>query len=865
VEEAAEKTAQSDKPAVSYNKEGIPVFRPSGAVAEKPTSKTPPTYLARFEGNVDGRQDVDGATQARLTAQVLQIVREFGASESRPTREVSANGTPQSNGKPAAESSTERLILTWEGPLVVESLSAGDSRKEGQARSRIEASGQPARLAGADGEVVCEALSYEPDDGLARFTGSQSQPAVVRSARDGEMRGRSVALRVEGERFFIDVEGPGRVQGDVADVGAAASAGGTGDGAAAEADVKSAPSITFSRELHATGRVVEQLEANLAAATLRRTKARLLETMTADGDVRAAEKAASLSTDSLDLRFGLQKRWGADKLFVERVLARGQTLLQDKDNRMSSRELEVELIAGATGKSLPVRAVATGGVSALQGGRTLTADDELVIDFERLMFTQVRAEAGSASAPGMAAPATQVPQAVQGAPVAATSGAAEKAVARTLRARGNVTVNDPGQGMELTADEATCSLKDGEVEQALVAGTADAPATVRTPKFAVTGANIRAHIPDEWAEVPGEGRMTIHSLNDLSGRRRPEPKPIAVTWKESMGYRGRENVAHFRGGVHASDDDGTTFDCRELRAEFIVQPPEDASEPEMHWGFFQPLRDQVVEWRGGQPASRGPTDLNRDLSSIYASGDVVMQKVNADAAGTLKTRARISGPKLALNLREETSRALIEGAGNLQLEDFETTPADVAAPTAGPSASLLSLDGAGPSKTLVQWTGRMWYDFSIDQIRFEEGVDLRHLSGKQLERFFQVADRPQKPSGEGLASFLTSDLLVLDFVPPQEGVAREFGRISADQIREFRAQGNVRFQDETKKLSVEASEVIYPKARRVLIISGMPRQKARIVQHRDGALPTQLDVERAFINLATNEIELAAPVGVQGG
>lgn len=876
-EHAEEKVAEA-KAAISYTEDGTPVFRPSAPVPEPQDGDSAIAYRAQFEGNVDGRQELDGATVARLTASVLRVQRDFTREKKEPANQQQANRA--SSRREAASDdhgSKERLLLTWEGPLLVESLAAGP---EGKTRSRIEAEGAPARLAGPDGEVLCASLSYEPDLGVARFTGSEGDAAVVRSVRDGEMQGKTVALRLENDRFFIDVEGPGRVRGKVASVGARGTAEAAEDSPPMASDDPAA--ISFRNSLRAAGRIVEQLQPDFANGTLRRTKARLVESMTADGKVRATEEGGSLATDWLEARFGLQRRLGDSKLFVEHVLARGNTVLQDEENRMASRELEVRLAAGATGKSLPLQAIARGNVSALQGDRALKADVELIIDFERVLSTaelpitndelqgadqdilaRKTSSDGETSVRRPKGPGAQntEPSATQ------AFSLQEKAVAKTMRARGNVTVQDPVQGLDLAADNVTCSLADGPagrgIEQALISGTAEVPATVHLRTFSVTGTTIRVHEPDQWAEVPGEGRMTIRSYKDLNGKRLDEPIPIAVTWTESMGYQGRENVAHFRGNVHASSENGVTFDCDELRTEFLVKAPDSQPASALHWGFFQPLVDQIVQWRGGEPKADTPDELKREPSSIYASGDVVLQRTHLDDRGSMSTRARIAGPKLTLNLRDEVSRALIEGAGNLQLEDFATAPGS----NRERPSNVLSFDAVGPSKTLIQWTGRMWYDFSINQVRFEDGVDLRHLSGQQLERFFQVSDRQTRAADEGLASFLTSDILILDFEQGELGTQPELGRLSSEKIKEFRALGSVRFQDDAKRFSVEAAEVIYVKSRQVLIISGSAKRKARVVIHRQGGLPTQMSVDRAFINLATDppEIELAAPVGVQGG
>ena len=82
------------------------------------------------------------------------------------------------------------------------------------------------------------------------------------------------------------------------------------------------------------------------------------------------------------------------------------------------------------------------------------------------------------------------------------------------------------------------------------------------------------------------------------------------------------------------------------------------------------------------------------------------------------------------------------------------------------------------------------------------------------------------------------------------------GGLSADQLRQFQASGSVELQDATEGVFVAADRVTYERDREILAILGSHRQDAQIVQQRPGRSPTIWKGQRAFYNLATNQLEL---------
>jgi hypothetical protein len=151
----------------------------------------------------------------------------------------------------------------------------------------------------------------------------------------------------------------------------------------------------------------------------------------------------------------------------------------------------------------------------------------------------------------------------------------------------------------------------------------------------------------------------------------------------------------------------------------------------------------------------------------------------------------------------------------------------------------------------------MWYDYSIEQTRFEGAVELTHLSGAELEKVFVTsADAARIPAGR--RTFLGCHVLSVDFRERGAESAspdRRMGRISSERLRQFQGSGDVTLQDESAGISLSADSVGFEKDRSLLSIHGSRSRKARIVVQRPGEFPQDYSAERFFYNLATRTIE----------
>ncbi len=859
----------SDQPPdVAFSEEGVPVFRSDAQEGKKP--KPPIRYYARFEGNVDARRLLADVVSARIQADVLEMIRDVSDKDQARARAPQMPEPPQDEKGPTPTS--ERIVLEWSDRLLVQACTSDDDRCASETRSRITATGSPTRLHHPQGDATCAKLTFDPDGSKVWLYGTPADPVVVRSADQGVMTGVTVFSERHGDDMYIHVTGPGTL---VRDVGGSPS-----QASAAESDEARPALIEFADKLEVHGRFVSGFpKIDFATGQVSSRQRRVLDRAEFVGKVRFHQAEMNLDADALTLTFGRKRGLRDSSGIIERVVAQGHVVMTQGADRVTCREIDVALTVAPDGRTLPKTATALGDVVAENGGTVIQARDKLVVDFETVARVPSPAKGTLAGAPDVephpdvAAPDTDAH------PAEHQAKKRYESVAKRLRAWGEVIVSDPAQALNLSAEKLDCSIANGrDIETAIVEGLEDQPASVRLDTFTVIGRQIILSVPDEHAEVPGAGRLTFHSRKDLDGRKVAEPIPIAITWNDRLEYRGSENRAVFSGNVHAASEMTTTFDCDRLLVEFddVTYTADESTAPSPRgrpqapeptvsdWWIFQEIVARLLPASGERKRVRVTSRFSKEPAYILATGNAVALTSEIDpVSGLIKSRARISGPMLSLNLRPDVSKMVIEGAGNLLLEDNRPArPRDLLADR-GPGGLFDVNRDAGPSKTLIEWDDLMWYDFAIDQTQFEGNVSLKHFSGDELMRIrgLSVGGSAEVPAGR--ATFLTCDALTLDFLDRDERArrpaGRRMGRLSADRLKRFHAKGSVVLQDESEGLSLTADRLIYWKDRELLGIYGSPRRRAHIVTRKPGQLPNQVSVERLFYSLATRKLEVSKP------
>ena len=199
------------------------------------------------------------------------------------------------------------------------------------------------------------------------------------------------------------------------------------------------------------------------------------------------------------------------------------------------------------------------------------------------------------------------------------------------------------------------------------------------------------------------------------------------------------------GNVHATSASSTTVDCDDrLIVEFDdVVPPSSAAATQEDWWIFNDLFAKRSGEAKDERLAPSRRRFSKEPAHILAIGKArVETSVFDPVSGERQSRALLIGPRLSLNLRSDVSKMLIEGPGKLLLEDFRPArpPDETKESKPNKSSGFFSMDrNSGPSKTLIEWKQFMWYDFSIDQTRFEGDVSLKHFSGAVLEKYFGTA------------------------------------------------------------------------------------------------------------------------------
>ncbi len=877
------KDADSVADAETEKGDPIPVFHAGDLKDDTPDA--PVHYFAHFEGDIDATQHRGDALVSRLQADTLDILRD--STEDGPLSD-GTNPTARRSGKKAEPASSdaepqpdpmERITMSWSDRLVLRALPPDDERLSGGVRSRVTATGSPARLSHPEGDAVCQRIVFDPDGGAIWLHGTELTPATVRQRGQGMLTGTVVHTRTEGDRFFIEITGPGELATLAED-----AVGTTGPpSGAASVEPPLFPKTRANKAAAVDTQVVsfrDRMQANgfLKSKTMidftghmTTHQYRVLKTATFSGQVSVGQEAVSMDADVLTVRFGMEESWRGIRQYIDGFHGTGHVVMVQDDDRLSCRELDASLTTDHTGRIWPRTVVATGDVDAVQGERTIRARDNMIVDFalyQEPKTQPVEKKPSGASSPASStvsgAGAANLPLAVtqdfdQAKPALVVRSGVER-----LRASGEVQVIDATQHLDLSAEELDChiSVRRGEIERAVVTGTADRPASVRMEDVTTIGRRINVNVPDEWVEIPGAGRMSLLSYRDLDGSSVTEPVPIVITWNTGMRYQGRENRAVFGGGVHAYSRSTTTFDCQRLEIEFDEISKPSVTQTASDQGPWHGLPHWVGRLTGTlsepKPAKRR---FNREPAVIWATGHAKAITADIDEdSGDMKTRMRIEGPKLAVYLRPEVSKMLIEGGGALLMEQFQSASKPTTKPGES-SGELFDISGGdGPSKTLIEWKDTMVYDFGIDQTRFEGDVSLKHFSGEELKKRLGQTTTSDSDLAPGRSTYLRCDILTVDFLDRHQRTRRDedrMGRLSTASLRQFEANGQVRLNDTSEGLQVWADKIIYEKPRQLLAIYGERTHKARIIKRRPQRLPLQLDVERLFYNLKTGLPEIA--------
>jgi len=338
---------------------------------------------------------------------------------------------------------------------------------------------------------------------------------------------------------------------------------------------------------------------------------------------------------------------------------------ETQDTSVRCRRLEAQMAEDSRGRPYPSECLATGDVQARQEDSRITCR-KMRMTFQETSADQRQTAEGSLGQRG-------------------------DIILKTLTADGDVHVLDESED-EPTEAFADHLDSDAVARTAVLTGNPDGePAKIARGTSVLTGRRIELDEAEGSAHVPGAGTLDFDATRDLNAAKLDTPRPVHVTWDESMTYKDATNSAIVKGNV----DLGSGLDrlvCETMRL-YFSEPEEgptgreaDASSP----GRANPL---ALEELSG-----------REINTILAEQNVILSSRRDDANGKLLRRLQLKGDDLRVYPPQE--RMDVVGYGQLVVEDYRRPPAeDMGAMRE--DTPLVGGDVPRPSQTAMIWHDKM--------------------------------------------------------------------------------------------------------------------------------------------------------------
>ncbi len=231
--------------------------------------------------------------------------------------------------------------------------------------------------------------------------------------------------------------------------------------------------------------------------------------------------------------------------------------------------------------------------------------------------------------------------------------------------------------------------------------------------------------------------------------------------------------------------------------------------------------------------------IEKQLAYLSASGDVIgLTAAYDDQTGALRSRARIAGPRLAVNLRRQTQAMTVAGAGSLLIEDYRLRTSEDSA-TVKKMSPFGALGDNLPSQTFISWQQAMSFYGGNRLAVFEKDVELIYRSGAKLLLadgvLNEAALKRLRESPRGRDARLLCQQLNVQFLKKPDGgpepPAGGLGDVSGNEVASFTASGGVYFED---GVSLTSRTVNFDRERNLLQILGTKRDPAELIDQRHG-------------------------------
>lgn len=816
--------------------DGVPLFVPDAS--KKPRTRETVTYIATFEDKVAVDQ-FEGQTQTGfLNADLLRFLFDFGQEQRELTRQPPASrppGTEPGDGEaahPFADVEESWVLLSWNGPLVVDLV-----RDQGEVSSdifgkrlQVTATGGEVHIADRQGSARCRKLVYHYETKQAWLYGGSDSAFALDIGTGARLSGRKLSFDPRGQT--ATVTGPGMLSDQQADDIMPGAIWGS-------QDQGGEVSITFREKMNLRLGTLARESFDPMTGELVVRRREYLQSAELLGDVLMVQDSDSIAAELVKIDFRPPVRDDAMADTIENFHAEGGVRMLQGDERITCRSLDVSFTRDANGRLVPERADAQGDVAATQRDRTITAGERMIVNLQSVAVEK----------PPFDLVQAKVIAVRQGLNFEEIDWDAQRKKyerqgklalgLRRIQAFGGVNVEDPEQNLHIDAGRLDCTFSEGRrIDRGVVIGRGALPAGVEFGDFGIMGREIEFDASAQWAEVPGAGRLAFTSRKDLDGRSITKPIPMSVTWTDFMRFRGLENTAVFTGSVHAVSRT-STFDCRELVLDFEDEEPHVSAGPPspgvLDWWVLQPFQARFR--RGAERLRLEAPRVRKQLAYLSANGDVIGLTATYDeVTGVLKTRARLAGPHLAVDLRNKTQAMTIDDAGTLLIEDYRLRPSA----ESGNVTKMSPFGAKGdnlPSQTFISWGRAMSFYGGNRLAVFEKDVELVYRSGSKLLLADGLLDGAMldklRESTEGRDARLLCQQLNVQFIKKANGDASASAvGMSGNEIYSFSASGGVYFED--SGVSVTCRTVTFNRERELLQVLGTREQPAELIDQRRG-------------------------------
>lgn len=840
--------------------------RGGGAAASQPASqpvKRVESYAAEFDREVQVEQMDGTKTAGRLDCDRLSLIFDVGdelkqrtgldgkESASQPAastqgadRRDDIRSAAKASSAPAGDVASDRarLVLSWKGPM---SLRPQDA--EGPPTGRrfdAVATGRRVLVRDTRGSAECQKMVYRHEDRAVTFDGTPTAPARLLADDGREMSAPRIDLNRATGRGQLT--GPGRLR----DPGRESAAGGvagalrSGIGLSESKSGSDAFDIRWQTDVEIELARLQRDEIDPETGRQRRRVADVLRRARFRGDVAMTQGERSLLGQDVMLIFGEPRRRGALADHITRAELTGKVKLTERDQAIAADRMKVDLALTATGRNLPTRAVGDGAVTITEPRRLFRADH-----LDARFATHTEANAAGVSV--------------------------ERAVLAKADAEGHVFARDIDDELEIEAQSLDAAFNpDGRLASARLLGTEPEPAHARRGDYAASGREIRVQADAQSLLVPGVGRAGLVTDTDFDGRRLADPVAVDISFTDGMSLDGRGNLIGFHGRVHAQSETHN-LQCNKrlsIRLADIPPPPgaaiaSSASRPfggVAVAGLGPSARPQssatgaatLVQWFKGRFITRRGAEgaslrIRKRPVFLLAEGEAVALTTEFDPQNNVRSRARIEGPAIEVDLRGE--RLNVPGRGSLFIEDYRARPGrglsskkTASAPppgmfsgAGGPSLS----PGEGPSVTLFNWANAMSFDMREALVRFDRVVQMNHLGGGKLLMLADkldaiAADVESLRLSPGREATLNCDNLIVQFAaqPRSAGTAGSDRQARAFDIRwselkRLIASGNIYMKDGDRSLI--GHELSLDMIGNVLTLRGGPNTAATLSEEAE--------------------------------